>query len=768
MTSRSRTKPGNRNLRNARIWLVAFVMHTIGPAMITEKAIDLLQQARAWSAAGALPLLDHLLEHRDAFFAPSPHAPATLVRLLNLLADNGFDDAVVLLGCAECGRAGIDLDELSPRGRCCQRCRKRLRPARPCTRCGRDGHVNALAPEGPICDSCYAKDPANRVECAGCGRWRRPQRRLDDGTALCLRCHLNTKAPQQCSHCGRLGRTHGNSDKGPVCRTCRPFPQRVCGICGQTRQIEVRANGTGQPDTCRRCYDNIGLCVVCHRHRPGSKFNGRDFHCGSCVPKPLHACGICGERKPAVTTWPVGKVCRHCYSDRLRNPEHCTDCGEIRVLFGIADTGPICASCAVADLDYHCRTCGEETKGYADGRCIRCVINDRIHTLLSTDDGVLVPALEPLAEALTTANPESVASWLAERRSAALLADLVASRAEITHERLDELPQDTSTRRIRDLLITAGILQPRMENLAQIQLWAERTLTGLPGQQQHILRAYAEWHVLRRARRRARKGRYGDGSASGDRARIRVAIDFLSWLEAIDTPMAALTQAHIDEWFDTNPTRAGKIVGFLEWAKARHLIADLYIPKRKSALPQRFQDFDTQQQQLRRCLIDDTLPLDVRVVGALVRLYALPLVRIVELTTDRFHRDSTDAYLTIDRNPVLLPPVMARLIERLIAQVGPDTMISTEIPNRLDYLLPGRPPTRPRNVFALAERLRAHGLPTIAARNTAMMANITDLDAIIVSDLFGIHPSTAHQWAGYAQSSWIHYLAAEPKGANPR
>jgi hypothetical protein len=43
-----------------------------------------------------------------------------------------------------------------------------------------------------------------------------------------------------------------------------------------------------------------------------------------------------------------------------------------------------------------------------------------------------------------------------------------------------------------------------------------------------------------------------------------------------------------------------------------------------------------------------------------------------------------------------------------------------------------------------------------------MIANIQDLEAIVVSDLFGVAPQTAHKWAQYAQSSWAAYLAARP------
>jgi hypothetical protein len=41
--------------------------------------------------------------------------------------------------------------------------------------------------------------------------------------------------------------------------------------------------------------------------------------------------------------------------------------------------------------------------------------------------------------------------------------------------------------------------------------------------------------------------------------------------------------------------------------------------------------------------------------------------------------------------------------------------------------------------------MKQHGLPVRAARNTALMESITDLPPIVVADLFGISPATAHR-----------------------
>ncbi|MEU9230549.1 hypothetical protein AB0D40_40265 [Streptomyces massasporeus] len=75
-----------------------------------------------------------------------------------------------------------------------------------------------------------------------------------------------------------------------------------------------------------------------------------------------------------------------------------------------------------------------------------------------------------------------------------------------------------------------------------------------------------------------------------------------------------------------------------------------------------FQTADEYTQQLRRCLNDTTPPREVCIIGGLIRLYALPASKIIEIAMDRFHQDDT-GFLTIDRHPVLLPPKLGELIK---------------------------------------------------------------------------------------------------------
>ncbi|MEU9117790.1 hypothetical protein AB0D04_40205 [Streptomyces sp. NPDC048483] len=175
------------------------------------------------------------------------------------------------------------------------------------------------------------------------------------------------------------------------------------------------------------------------------------------------------------------------------------------------------------------------------------------------------------------------------------------------------------------------------------------------------------------------------------------------------------------------------------------------------------------QQQLRRCLNDEALQRELRIAGALICLYALPVSRIAELTTNRFHRDGQGlAYLTFERHPVLLPPKLARLIEDQITHRSTTNSLNRELCASDRYLLPGTVPGSPCDGDTLTKQLREKGLPVRAARNTAMIEAVTSLPPIVVADLLGLHPATVDRWANHANDSWASYLAARQNaGSGP-
>ncbi|WP_134003507.1 hypothetical protein [Kribbella sp. VKM Ac-2566] len=106
--------------------------------------------------------------------------------------------------------------------------------------------------------------------------------------------------------------------------------------------------------------------------------------------------------------------------------------------------------------------------------------------------------------------------------------------------------------------------------------------------QKTIIAPFAEWSVVRDARRRAARGRYTTRASTHDRADIRVAIKFLTWLDANQLDLTAVNQEDIDLWLTTHPTPHRSIGSFIRWMVTRRLTGQLTILTRRPGLPSRF------------------------------------------------------------------------------------------------------------------------------------------------------------------------------------
>ena len=173
----------------------------------------------------------------------------------------------------------------------------------------------------------------------------------------------------------------------------------------------------------------------------------------------------------------------------------------------------------------------------------------KVNTLLGDKGSLRDARLQPLFAALADVSPGSVHTWVVNKPSLAWLAELARTGRDITHEEIDRLPQNAQTLHIRAAFVAAGVLPHRNEALAQLQLWVDRTVPTIPAEHQPVIRAYAEWHIVRRARQRAARGPFRPGADSSNRQRIRCAINFLGWLAEADVSVADLRQHHVDTYF---------------------------------------------------------------------------------------------------------------------------------------------------------------------------------------------------------------------------
>jgi hypothetical protein len=602
---------------------------------------------------------------------------------------------VVAPACARCATLSPRLSGLSPDGRICTRCAYETRPHHTCVQCGHRAPAQAVTDDGPVCKDCYR---VPRRECGACGRLRPVGRRgAGDAPDLCHGCYLRTRPPVVCAHCGRPGRCQSDQDGRPRCQQCRSAPRRDCVRCGRNRRVQA--------------------------------------------------------------LWPDGPVCPACYARARAHPAPCSRCHQTTVL--ITDDprgGGLCSACTGIPAP-QCPSCGQPGMPHAHGPCARCVALTRLRQRLAGPDGQPNSQLQPVLDALTSlALPAAIVGWL--RTSAAdQLSTLARTGTAITHELLDTLPVGHTERYLRHLLVAAGVLPHRDDDLERITAWLEQQLHDRPAHHAVLIRPFAHWQILRRARTHRRKPGGGAGAAGFARARILIALDFVGWLDQHDRTLATLTQADLDTWLTTGTTNRYHLRTFIVWANRRRLTHHLTVPHRRRGDPATFLDDEHRWQLLHRCLTDTAMPSPTRIAGALVLLFGIRLSRITALRSTDITRRGADTYLTLGAEPTLLPASLAALIHEHVHTLRPATPVIASLTHD-PWLFPGRVPGRHAESTHYGERLRRYRIPTRAAHNSALISLAADLPPAVLAHLLDININTATGWAKYAKRDWTDYLAA--------
>ena len=724
------------------------------PGLAEQAALE-----AAGRAAGNVPacraLLEHLRRHPNALSSGSSQAPLSLIRLAHALAAAGTE-GMVLPGCAGCGKVTADLRSWPGSGLACQSCYKDV-GRQPCAVCGSLARVAARGPAGPVCNGCYLRDPARHEECAQCGRKRRVAYRDADGRPYCTPCYPRPR--HRCTGCGQLRTVTAITAAGPVCDRCYVRPPRPCGRCGLLRPIAVRARD-GVPDLCASCHRGpSGECSQCGQHRIlKGRRDGKPI-CERCYTQPPDMCGFCGQLAPITARWETGAVCVSCYPRLRARPVPCPGCGQPRVLTSLDRAGrAVCAACAGHGEKYLCRRCGQPADVLARGICSRCALRQRLDELLGEPGHAA--GLGPIREALLgAANPKSVLTWLGRSNSARILAALARHDGPLSHELLDAFPRSHARSQIRQALVHAGLLPPRQELIEDVDAWLDDLLGDVPREHAQLVRPFARWMVLRRARNRARTRTFSEASGSWARQQIRAAVDFLAWLDQRGTGLAGVGQPEIDAWLTSGASQRYSIRYFLAWAHRHRLTGPVTVPLRQARTPEQELPEDQRWHQLQRCLHETPLPLRVRVAGALVLLYGQPISRIVQLKAAQLSRHRRQAYLVLGQHPVLIPPRLADLIDDLHATATPTAVLGGR-GSPASWLFPGQVPGRHLSVNGLVRQLNTHGIQARTGRSAALINLAADLPAAILADLLGLHINTAVRWVKRARRDWSSYLAA--------
>lgn len=594
--------------------------------------------------------------------------------------------------------------------------------------------------------------------CAGCARTHRKLTASEDGAARCPRCR-RLKLATACSVCRVVKPVAGRGPTGEaLCARCAPRPRRACSRCGRIRPIARRAHGA-DGDVCDSCYKGpIATCGVCGRDKPCNFAAAGRPICVSCSPRRSRRCAHCGDQRPPCAQWPEGPVCEPCYRAALSRRGRCSDCHQDRRL--MAPPGPDarrCADCAGVDPLAACHSCGIEDRLYADGECVRCALRTRAARLLGDPDGPLRPVYEAIVAA---PQPYSAHNWLRSSAAAAVLGEIVAGTLALSHEGLDAHRRRRGADYLRHLLVAYGVLAPRDDELARLEAWVASRLDSVTdAARRRLLRSYATWRVLRRARSRAKAADPAARTPTGHaRKTFNAAIAFLDFLERRDRVLADCAQADIDAWITEGPPNAPEVADFLDWAVDHYHVEHFPLPTPSRGPSPATVDDDARWEAARRFLHDDTIELSDRVAGCLVVLYAQHLSRIVTLRTDQIEkRPDGVVRLKLGATPIELPAPLDALTVRLATERRPYSGVGS--PPATPWLFCGLDPGRPLTAYQLGQRLQRHGLRPSDARRAALTHLAGRLPAAMVARLLNITPNTAVRWVRTAGGDWSTYAA---------
>ncbi len=590
--------------------------------------------------------------------------------------------------------------------------------------------------------------------CARCGRTDRPLTASADG-GVCPNCRRRQLA-EACARCGIVKPVASrDGQRRALCAACAPRPRRPCSGCGRVRVIARRARGV-DGDLCDVCYrEPAATCRMCGREKPCHFVaEGRPI-CLSCSPRRQLPCAHCGHTRPPAVRWPEGPVCEPCYRAALARRGLCTGCGsERRLVVPPGPTARFCADCAGVPPLATCRSCGAEERPYHQGCCVRCALAERARDLTGGPHGPFPAVYQAI---IAAPQPYSAHNWLRSAAGATILAELAAGTLPLTHRALDTHPRPRAANFLRHLLVAHGVLPARDDVVVRLEAWVAARLDELtcPGHRR-LLRSYATWRVLRRARRRAEHVPRAHTPTRHAKNCLLAAIAFLAFLEHRDRDLASCTQADIDAWLNEGPPSAPNVRDFLAWATERKHVNGVDIPRPPRLEGPALHD-DTRWAIVNRLLHDDALDLGDRTAGCLVLLYGQQLSRIVALTRDQIRSHHGGVRLHLGATHIEIPEPLGGILTRLARSRRPYTGIGT--PPDQPWLFPGLHPGRPLTPAGLGRRLRQLGIGAMPGRRSALIHLAARLPAAVLADLLNIAPTSAVRWVRTAGGDWTTYAA---------
>jgi hypothetical protein len=704
--------------------IVAAVL-TVEPQLAEATVVEVLEQTVGVRSLGRLDR--HLQANPDALLTGPTSLPVVLDRFIRALVTAGAQHITVIHpNCMDCGRS---------------------QPV---------GHQLA---DGVLCAACKVRRVGKRT-CAGCGLLQRPYSRDEAGNTRCQSC---------------VQRARGNAEHTELleqltvvlAEQARVDDVTITGIlavlASQRHQLRVllellaahRLTEPGLPFVLARlviALRSVGAdlpappCASCLQPTgPDVSLQGQRIRCHDCARR----CPSCGKARRGDDQRP----CRRCLIDPDRRRDSCAGCQQPDRLL---DEG-LCRWCREL-AQRSCADCHlNRALSAIDGRslCQPCALRRTVDELLPEQPP---GALHALRIAILAAEAMTTRRWLRRPEVASLLADLDTGRKPLTHQTLNEQPPSRAVEHLRGLLIATGELPDDPDRLLRrFHDDSEKSLSAVETNDARIVRSWLRWHVLPRLRRHLDGPvdlRVAISNATRTRGQIMV---FLTQLHDTQRTLTDCEQRDLDSWFSTSKAARHQIRPFLVWAQhTQRLPRTLTLPPSYQARSQPPIDPEERWRLARRLVHDDTLDTADRVAGALVVLYAQPLVRICALTTNDVQTDGKTFTIGLGTDRLELPEPFATLITSLPQRRRAG--VAEQLPS--NWLFPGSRAGRPLGAVALGQRLRAIGIEPRRMRQAAIEQLTKEMPPAMLTGILGFKTPQTVRRTSQAGGDWAKYAAS--------
>lgn len=361
------------------------------------------------------------------------------------------------------------------------------------------------------------------------------------------------------------------------------------------------------------------------------------------------------------------------------------------------------------------------------------------------------------AELANSERPQTGIWWLRKKPGIGprLLGQMARGEIEISHDTFRALPSDQAHDYLRSLFVALGVLAPLEIRIERMLPWIEQAVADLPADQAALIRRFAHWHVLRGMRKAARENRLTQTITDGCRRRIRVAIDFLAFLDAHGATPGTATQDLLERYQEHIGRTIKDEHAFIVWLRDSRINTGLSIPYIPRPAPTVTVSDEQRWAGVDRLLHDNALRRYTRIGGLFTLLFAQPLSRIVAMRTSQITVTDGAVHIAFSTLPIQMPPVLDDLIREHLQHRGKSLYASRDT----GWLFPGGNPGRHLSTENIRSQLVMIGIKPYENRKATLFQLAGDMPAPVLAELIGVTNNKAAACARLAARDWTGYIA---------